>query len=53
MDAVAQIVTFGPVKTAALEMGANHKAVMLGIGAYATSMVLSRRVKADVEGRAA
>lgn len=52
LDAIAQFQIMSPIKGALVETGANSKAVALGIGVAATVLVISRRVKAAVEGRA-
>jgi lysozyme len=52
LEAVAELNTLAPVKAAILEAGANSKAVALGLGIFATVLVVSRRVKAHVEGKA-
>lgn len=52
LDAIAQFQVMSPIKGALVETGANSKAVALGIGVAATVLVISRRVKAAVEGRA-
>lgn len=52
LEAVAELNTMAPVKNAILEAGANSKAVALGLGVFAAVLVISRRVKAAVEGRA-
>lgn len=51
LEAVAEINTMAPVKGVILEAGANSKAVALGLGVFAVFLVLSRRIKAAVEGR--
>lgn len=52
LDAIAQFQVMSPIKSAIVETGANSKAVALGIGVAATVLVISRRVKASIEGRA-
>lgn len=50
--AIATLTELGPLKSAILETGANSKAVALGLAVFAGILVISRRVKAAVEGRA-
>jgi len=51
LEAVSELNTMAPVKSVILETGANSKAVALGLGVFAAILVISRRVKAAVEGR--
>jgi uncharacterized protein (TIGR02594 family) len=52
LEAVAELNTMAPVKAAILETGANSKAVALGLSVFAVFLIISRRIKAAVEGRA-
>lgn len=49
---VSTLTEMSPIKSAAVEAGANAKAVMLGIGVSAGVLVIARRVKAAQEGKA-
>ena len=52
LEWTAALTELSPVKSVAMEAGANSKALMLGFGVFAGILVLSRRIKAAVEGRA-
>ena len=49
---VSTLTEMNPIKSAAVEAGANAKAVMLGLGVSAGVLVIARRVKAAQEGKA-
>lgn len=50
-EAVQHMTELGPIKSLAVEAGANVKALTLGLGVFACVLVILRRVKAHVEGK--
>lgn len=53
LEWTAALTELGPIKGALMEAGANAKSLALGLGVWAASLVISRRVKAAQEGKSA
>lgn len=52
LEWIAALTEMAPIKAALLEAGANARSLALGLGVWAASLVIARRVKAAQEGKA-